>query len=89
MTRSHPQGPLPQARLGKNRIDPSRVCLPYCRLGRSALTPDSDEYAAYYAYYSELRTLGKDAPIHRAIQHVGRIAAVPVLGGLHCRYCRI
>jgi hypothetical protein len=36
-----------------------------------------------------LRTLGKDAPIHRAIQHVGRIAAVPVLGGLHCRYCRI
>ena len=40
----------------------------------------------YAAYYNELRThrsLGKDAPIHRAIQHVDRIAAVPVLGGLH------
>jgi hypothetical protein len=46
----------------------------------------------YAAYYNELRThrsLGKDAPIHRAIQHVGRIAAVPVLGGLHHHYCRI
>jgi hypothetical protein len=26
-----------------DRIDPSRVCRPYCRLGRSALTPDPDE----------------------------------------------
>src|SRR6195256_4752270 len=46
----------------------------------------------YAAYYNELRThrsLGKDAPIHRAIQHVGRIAAVPVLGGLYHHYCRI
>ncbi len=34
----------------------------------------------YAAYYNELRTqrsLGKDAPIHRAIQHKGRIASVP------------
>src|ERR1700716_384460 len=40
----------------------------------------------YAAYYNELRThrsLGKDAPIHRAIQHRGRITSVPVLGGLH------
>src|SRR3979411_25925 len=46
----------------------------------------------YSAYYNELRThrsLDKDAPIHRAIQHVGRIASVPVLGGLHHHYCRI
>src|SRR4051812_25048541 len=46
----------------------------------------------YAAYYNELRThrsLGKDAPIHRAIQHVGRIASAPVVGGLHHRYCRI
>jgi len=45
----------------------------------------------YAAYYNELRThrsLGKDAPIHRAIQHVGRIASGTVLGGLH-HYCRI
>ena len=33
--------------------------------------------AKYAAYYNELRrlhrSLGKDAPIHRAIKHVGRI----------------
>jgi transposase InsO family protein len=46
----------------------------------------------YPAYYNELRThrsLDKDAPIHRAIQHVGRIISAPVLGGLHHHYCRI
>jgi transposase InsO family protein len=46
----------------------------------------------YAAYYNELRThrsLKKDAPIHRAIQHVGRIVSAPVLGGLHHQYCRI
>jgi transposase InsO family protein len=46
----------------------------------------------YAAYYNELRThrsLDKDAPIHRAIQHVGRIVSEPVLGGLHHHYCRI
>src|SRR6266566_825158 len=47
--------------------------------------------AKYAAYYNELRThrsLNKDAPIHRAIQYVGDIVSVPVLGGLHHRYCR-
>jgi transposase InsO family protein len=37
----------------------------------------------YAAYYNELRThrsLNKDAPIHRAIQHMGRIVSAPVLG---------
>jgi transposase InsO family protein len=46
----------------------------------------------YAAYYNELRThrsLNKDAPIHRAIQHMGRIVSAPVLGGLHHHYCRI
>src|SRR5215831_1881337 len=46
----------------------------------------------YAAYYNELRThrsLDKDAPIHRAIRHVGRIVSAPVLGGLHHHYCRI
>jgi len=46
----------------------------------------------YSAYYNELRThrsLDKDAPIHRAIQHVGRIISAPVLGGLHHHYYRI
>jgi transposase InsO family protein len=46
----------------------------------------------YAAYYNELRThrsLDKDAPIHRAVQHVGRVISAPVLGGLHHYYCRI
>ena len=46
----------------------------------------------YAAYYNELRThqsLAKDAPISRAIQHVGCIASEPVVGGLHHHYCRI
>ncbi len=46
----------------------------------------------YAAYYNELRThrsLNKDSPIHRAIQHLGNIVSVPVLGGLHHQYCRI
>jgi hypothetical protein len=40
------------------------------------------KYAAYYNESRTHRSLGKDAPIHRAIQHVG-IESVPVLGGLH------
>src|SRR5438046_8562195 len=46
----------------------------------------------YAAYYNELRThrsLNKDAPIYRAIQHVGCIVSAPVLGGLHHYYCSI
>jgi len=46
----------------------------------------------YAAYYNELRThrsLNKDAPIHRAVQHVGGIVSAPILGGLHHHYCRI
>ena len=46
----------------------------------------------YSAYYNELRThrsLDKDAPVHRAIQHVGRIISAPLLGGFHHHYCKI
>src|SRR5260370_551353 len=46
----------------------------------------------YAAYYNELRThrsLNKDAPIHRAIQQVGRIVSAPILSALHHEYCRI
>jgi hypothetical protein len=41
---------------------------------------------------NELRThqsLGKDAPTHRPIQRLGRLAARPILGGLHHQYCRM
>jgi Integrase core domain len=46
----------------------------------------------YQSYYNECRThlsLDKDAPLSRAVQASGRIAASPVLGGLHHQYCRI
>jgi transposase InsO family protein len=48
--------------------------------------------ACYMEYYNAARThlsLGKDAPVQRAVQAVGRIQARPVLGGLHHQYARI
>ncbi len=47
---------------------------------------------AYATYYNETRThlaLAKDAPIHRPVQHGGRIIANSMLGGLHHHYARI
>jgi transposase InsO family protein len=41
---------------------------------------------AYQRYYNEVRVhlwLNKDAPIPREVQRVGRVLAVPILGGLH------
>ena len=46
----------------------------------------------YGIYYNEVRThvaLGKDAPQHRPVQTVGRIASVSWLGGLHHQYARM
>jgi transposase InsO family protein len=48
--------------------------------------------SAYAGYYNRTRThlaLNKDAPLHRAVQQFGRIAATPVLAGLHHQYVRI
>ena len=47
---------------------------------------------AYAAYYNEARThrsLNKDAPLYRAIERLGAITSLPILGGLHHQYCRI
>jgi hypothetical protein len=47
---------------------------------------------SYANYYNQSRThlsLNKDAPVSRAIQTVGRILLVPILGGLHHQYVRI
>ena len=47
---------------------------------------------AYASYYNEVRThlsLDKDAPDFRAAQKIGRIAAIPILGGLHHQYVRL
>jgi transposase InsO family protein len=41
---------------------------------------------AYASYYNEVRThlsLDKEAPDFRRAQKIGRIAATPILGGLH------
>ena len=43
-------------------------------------------------YYNNTRThlsLGKDSPVSRTIEAIGRIISIPVLGGLHHRYARI
>jgi transposase InsO family protein len=47
--------------------------------------------AKYADYYNETRThpsLGKDAPIGRAVERLGRIVAQPMVGGLRHRYAR-
>ena len=46
-------------------------------------------YARYYNMWRTHRLLDKDAPTHRMIERFGVVAARPVLGGLHHRYCRI
>jgi len=47
---------------------------------------------SYQTYYNEVRThlsLHKDSPVSRAVQTVGRMLAIPVLGGLHHQYLRV
>ncbi len=58
-------------------------------LGEAHLRRILTKYAAYYNELRTHRSLNKDAPIHCAIQHVGRIISAPVRGGLHRHYCRI
>jgi hypothetical protein len=46
----------------------------------------------YMQYYNDARThlsLSKDAPIPRAVQVVGRILLMPILGALHHQYVRM
>jgi hypothetical protein len=47
---------------------------------------------AYQQYCNDSRThlsLKKDAPIPRDVQSVGRVLALPILGGLHHPYGRV
>jgi len=47
---------------------------------------------SYQEYYNMSRThlsLKKDAPIPRDAQSIGRVLALPILGGLHHRYVRV
>jgi transposase InsO family protein len=46
---------------------------------------------SYMSYYNETRahlSLHKDAPVPRAVQAVGRVLCLPILGGLHHQYSR-
>jgi transposase InsO family protein len=58
-------------------------------LGEAHLRQILRKYAAYYNELRTHRSLNKDAPIHRAVQHRGEIVSVAILGGLHHHYCRI
>src|SRR5256885_2541096 len=58
-------------------------------LGEAHLRRILTKYAAYYNVLRTHRSLNKDAPIYRAIQHMGCIISAPILGGLHHHYCRI
>jgi transposase InsO family protein len=58
-------------------------------LGEAHLRRILTKYASYYNELRTHRSLNKDAPIHRDIQHVGRFVSAPILGGLHYHYCRI
>jgi hypothetical protein len=47
---------------------------------------------SYMNYYNEVRThrsLGKHAPVSRAVHTVGQILPRPILGGLHREYVQI
>ena len=47
---------------------------------------------AYASYYNEMWThlsLDGDAPDFRPTHKIGRIAAIPILGGLHHQYVRV
>ena len=46
-------------------------------------------YAAYYNQTRPHRSLRKDAPSRRAVQRIGDVTAIPILGGLHHKYVRI
>jgi hypothetical protein len=57
-------------------------------LGKSHLRRMSSAYADYYNEIRTYWTLGKDAPLSRPIQRVGRVASCAILGGLHHQYVR-
>ncbi len=66
-----------------------RECLDHMIvLGEAHLRRILTRYAAYYNELRTHRSLNKDAPIHRAIQHVGSIISTPILCGLHHHYVR-
>src|SRR5213082_800588 len=84
--RSPWQNPYVERLIGSIR----RECLDHVIVfGEAHLRRILGRYAAYYNESRIHRSLDKDAPFHRAIEHLGVITSQPVLGGLHHQYCRI
>ncbi len=66
-----------------------RECLDYVVVfGERHLRRVLSAYAAYYNQTRPHRSLQKDAPMRRAIQRIGDIVTIPILGGLHHYYVR-
>jgi len=67
-----------------------RECLDHViAFGEQHLRRVLRSYQQYYNGTGTHLSLAKDAPLPRAIQTVGSILPLPVLGGLHHRYVRI
>jgi transposase InsO family protein len=67
-----------------------RECLDHMIVfGEAHLRRSLGKYAAYYNGSRIHRSLNKDAPFSRGIEHLGVITSRPILGGLHHQYCRI
>jgi hypothetical protein len=65
----------------------------YRRMGGYRPGRNADRFGEYVPYYNEDRpriSLDRDAPVARAVQppSVGRLVALPRVGGLHDRYSR-
>jgi transposase InsO family protein len=67
-----------------------RECLDHMTIcGESHLRRILSSYARYYNQTRTHLALQKDAPLQRPAQRFGRVAAIPVLAGLHHQYVRI
>jgi hypothetical protein len=58
-------------------------------LGETHLRRILKYYARYYNGVRTHRSLNKDAPVSRSVQHTGIIRSCAVLGGLHHHLSRI
>jgi transposase InsO family protein len=58
-------------------------------LGEAHLRRILKSYADYYNGVRTHRSLNKDAPVSRSVQHAGVISSSAILGGLHHHYARV
>jgi hypothetical protein len=67
-----------------------RECLDHVVvLGEAHLRRVLKTYADYYNCVRIHLALEKDTPFGRPVQAIGRVVAIPLLGGLHHRYARM